>query len=128
MFCQSCGGKLKEGALFCASCGSAVAVQQGNTVSQQPPVQQSFQQQPTVQSSPAQSFAGYPPGYVPKKWKTALLLCIFLLCGHRFYTGKIGTAFLMMIPYVGLVWWIIDIIRIATGKFKDKNGYPLLKN
>ena len=63
--------------------------------------------------------------YSDKKKITALLLAIFLggLGVHRFYVGKIGT---------GIVWLltggcfgigaIIDIVMIAVGKFKDKQG------
>jgi len=49
MFCQSCGGKIKEGARFCAGCGSAVA---GGMVpsSQQEPINQqvSYEQASSV--------------------------------------------------------------------------------
>ena len=58
----------------------------------------------------------------PKKWIIALLLSIFLgwLGIERFYMGYIGTGILkLLITLVtfGLgawVWWIIDIILIAT--------------
>jgi hypothetical protein len=73
----------------------------------------------------------YPQGYVPKKHSSALLLCIFLgICGgHRFYVGKIWTAILMWVTVGGCgIWYIIDLIRICTGKFTDSEGYPLKKN
>jgi len=40
----------------------------------------------------------YPPGYMPKNKKTALLFCIFLgwLAAHRFYVGRIKTGILML--------------------------------
>ncbi len=72
------------------------------------------------------------PAYVviksPKSWLTTLLLCLFLgfFGVHRFYTGKIGT---------GLIWlctlgcfgigWIVDLIIIICGGFKDKQGYVI---
>ena len=34
-------------------------------------------------------------------------------------------------PLFGLslsVWWIVDIVRICLGKYKGKQGYPLVKN
>jgi TM2 domain-containing membrane protein YozV len=52
-----------------------------------------------------------------------LLLCFFLgsLGIHRFYTGKVGTGVLMLCTAGGLgIWWIIDIIVIACGSFRDK--------
>ena len=65
-----------------------------------------------------------------KKFLPALLLAIFLggLGGHRFYVGKIGTGILQLLTCGGVgVWAIIDIIMIATGSFRDKEGRPLAK-
>ncbi len=46
----------------------------------------------------------------------------------RFYMGKIGTGFLKLITLGGLgIWWIIDIILVATGEMRDKHGQPLIK-
>lgn len=63
-----------------------------------------------------------------KNKKTALLLCIFLgLFGvHHFYVGKIGLGILYLFTG-GLfgIGWIIDIISIAIGNFKDNTGTPL---
>ena len=62
-------------------------------------------------------------GFVP-----ALLLCLLLggLGVHRFYVGKIGTGILMLFTLGGLgIWALIDLIVIAVGSFKDKNGLVL---
>ena len=41
----------------------------------------------------------------------------------RFYLGKIGTGILKLITGGGLgIWWLIDVILIATGKMKDSEG------
>lgn len=59
-------------------------------------------------------------GFVP-----AILLCYFLgvLGIHRFYVGKIGTGILMILTFGGFgIWVIVDMVLIATGSFKDKQG------
>jgi TM2 domain-containing membrane protein YozV len=63
-----------------------------------------------------------------KKKSTALLLSIFLgeLGFDRFYLGKAGTGILKLITAGGCgIWWLVDIILIATGKMTDKSGNPL---
>lgn len=64
----------------------------------------------------------------PKSKMLALVLCFLAgyLGLHRFYVGKFGT---------GIVWfltagcfgfgWIVDIIMIAIGVFRDSTGLPL---
>jgi len=63
-----------------------------------------------------------------KSWIVALLLCIFLgyLGVHRFYVGKIGTGILWMLT-VGLfgIGYIVDLLLIASFKFKDSEGERL---
>lgn len=61
----------------------------------------------------------------PKNKIVALILCIFLgyLGIHRFYTGKVGTGILWLVT-VGCfgIGWIYDIIKIASGTFRDGAG------
>ncbi len=60
-----------------------------------------------------------------KEWLVTLLLSLFVgtLGVHRFYVGKIGTGILQLITLGGCgIWTLIDIIMIATGNFKDKDG------
>ena len=62
-------------------------------------------------------------GFVP-----TLILCILLgwLGIHRFYVGKTGTGILMLLTVGGLgIWALIDLIVIATGGFKDKDGFRI---
>ena len=63
-----------------------------------------------------------------KDWLVALLLSIFLgnLGVDRFYMGHIGTGMLKLITFGGLgIWWLIDIILIATDSMTDGYGRPL---
>ena len=60
-----------------------------------------------------------------KSFVATLILCILLggLGVHRFYVGKVGTGIIMLLTLGGLgIWKLIDIIRIATQKFKDGDG------
>ena len=65
-----------------------------------------------------------------KKKSVALLLCIFLgeFGAHHFYVGRIGMGFLYFFT-AGLfgIGWIIDIIKIINGSFRDNVGTPLRK-
>lgn len=67
----------------------------------------------------------------PLNWLTLLLLCIFVGGAgiHRFYAGKIGTGVLYLFTG-GLfgIGWLVDLIKIATGKFTDKNGNVIRKS
>lgn len=63
-----------------------------------------------------------------KSKSTTFLLCYFLggLGVHRFYLGKFITGLLMLLTAGGLlIWWLIDLYRIASGKLKDKDGNDL---
>lgn len=71
------------------------------------------------------------PAMEPKKWMVTLLLCIFVggLGAHRFYTGKTGTAILMLVT-LGCcgIWTLVDLITIITGSFKDAAGQDLVRD
>lgn len=65
-----------------------------------------------------------------KDWLVALLLSIFLgeFGVDRFYTGSIGLGIVKLITCGGFgIWWIIDIILLAVGKYRDGNGNPLVR-
>ena len=60
-----------------------------------------------------------------KKGLPAYLLCMLLgLFGaHRFYVGKIGTGIIWLLTLGVLgIGWLVDIIMIIVGSFKDKEG------
>lgn len=98
-YCRACGKEIDPRAAVCPNCGVPTAVSE---------------------SAPAGS----------KSWLVALLLSIFLgeLGIDRFYLGKIGTGILKLITAGGFgIWWLIDLILIATGSMKDAQGRPLYR-
>ncbi len=55
-------------------------------------------------------------------------LCFGVFGAHRFYVGKIGTAFLQLFTIGGLgIWATIDWILILCRAFKDKQGRRITK-
>ena len=75
-------------------------------------------QQTTSQVEPPRA------GSVSKFYPT-FFLGVFLgvLGAHRFYVRKIGTGLLQLVTFGGLgIWWLVDMIMILLGKFKDKSG------
>ena len=61
------------------------------------------------------------------KWIAFILCFMFGIFGlHRFYVGKIGSGLLYLFTggFCG-IGWIIDILLILTGSFKDSTNLPL---
>ena len=64
-----------------------------------------------------------------KSFTTALILSILLggLGVDRFYMGYVGLGILKLLTGGGFgIWWLIDVIMIATKSLKDSNGLPLV--
>lgn len=121
--CPVCGAPMENG--VCGYCG----YRDKSTQTQPNSTQYGTMPQPQIIIN-NQNVMAYNETYdTSRKNKiTALLLCIFLgVFGiHRFYVGKVGTGILYMFTG-GLfgIGWIIDIVLIASGSFKDSFGLPL---
>jgi len=102
VFCSSCGAVIKQMAEICPKCG--------------------------VRNQAGPSPAG---GVSDKDWLTTFLLCLFLspFGVHRFYAGRVGSGILMILfDWLTLfIWNLVDLIKIATGKFKDGEGKYIVK-
>lgn len=128
--CPVCGAPLTG--MKCDYCGYEGAAQQ---VAGSYPQMQSAPPQQIVINNVAQNQAvanannGIPMMLYSQKSKmTALLLCIFLggFGIHRFYVGKIVSGIIWLLSF-GLfgIGWLVDIVLILIGSFKDSRGLPL---
>ena len=67
-----------------------------------------------------------------KNWVATMMLCwcLGVFGGHRFYTGKTTSAWVMValtivLPFVTPIWALVDGITIALGKFQHEDGSEL---
>ncbi|MEO0080045.1 MAG: TM2 domain-containing protein [candidate division WOR-3 bacterium] len=126
MFCRSCGKEVAETAEVCLSCGSRP--QAGNKFCQNC----GAPTDPKAEICPkcGVRLATVVKAGEQKDWLTALLLSIFLgqLGIDRFYLGYIGLGIVKLLTAGGCgIWWLIDVILIATSKLKDAQGRELFK-
>ena len=99
MFCSKCGVQLNEGSVFCSRCGARVGL--------------------VVEEA-----AG---DVSPKSRLATSLLAIFLgwVGAHRFYTGKIGTAVVMLLIGIATLICQFSAMFVAITE-SDEIDVPLL--
>lgn len=119
-FCKFCGQKIAVDAVVCTHCGRQVEQLQGNA----PSSNNVF-----INNNLGNGIQYTVPISAYSKTSALLLACLgFVGVGgiHRLYTGKYATGLLYLFT-AGLfgIGTVIDIIRIASGSFRDKNGLPL---
>lgn len=114
MYCSNCGKQITDGTKFCPECGASQAG--------------AAPQQPVINVVNQNTNVNKVYGYRPKSKWLAFFLCLFLgyFGIHRFYVGKIGTGiiWLFTMGFFG-IGWILDLIFILLGGFRDKAGQPL---
>lgn len=108
-FCKFCGEQIDKECVVCPKCGKQVE----NIGSSNPNI--------IVNNSSSASAAASASATVntpiyrgkPKDKWVAFFLCLFTVCGHKFYEGKTGMGILYLCTF-GLfgIGWIIDLISI----------------
>ena len=105
MFCRNCAAQIPREAFVCVHCGVRVA-------GPLDPLER----------------AVFPEG--GRSWVVTMLLalCFPLIGIHRFYTGHVLSGLLQLVTLGGVgVWWLLDVIRILFGSFRDSEGRPLVR-
>lgn len=108
-FCQHCGEQIDSDCVICPKCGKQVG---GMWNDKNIVINNSSSASAAASASATVRPVAY--GRPKNKW-VALLLCIFTVCGHKFYEGKIGMGILYLCT-AGIfgIGWLIDLISILT--------------
>lgn len=108
-FCKFCGEQIDKECVICPKCGKQVENLENNNPNII--VNNSSSASAAASASATISTPIY-RGKPKDKW-IAFFLCLFTVCGHKFYEGKIGMGILYLCT-VGLfgIGWIIDLISI----------------
>lgn len=107
-FCHHCGESIDFDCIICPKCGKQVGEIGGMD-------KQIIINNSSSASAAASASASVPAVYGrPKNKWVAFFLCLFTICGHKFYEGKIfmGILYLCTFGIFG-IGWIIDLVSLA---------------
>lgn len=101
-FCKFCGEQIDMDCVICPKCGKQVEE-----------INNSYDKNVVINnnvSASASSTVYVERGNAKNKW-ISFLLCLFTICGHKFYEGKVGMGIIYLLT-AGLfgIGWFIDII------------------
>jgi hypothetical protein len=123
MYCRNCGNEVSEKAVMCVACGTPPLA--GDKYC--PNCKAETDKYATICMKCGISLKPHDEG---RDWLATLLLCIFLgtLGVHRFYTNHVAIGVVQLLTLGGCgIWYLVDIILIATGEFKDGDGKKLVR-
>lgn len=108
-FCQHCGESIDSDCVVCPKCGKQVGEIEASD-------RNIIINNSSSASAAASANATVHPivyGKPKNKW-VSFFLCLFTICGHKFYEGKVGMGVLYLCT-MGLfgIGWIIDLITLA---------------
>lgn len=100
-FCKHCGENIDKECIICPKCGKQVEEIKNSKDDRNIVINNTA----TANSRAVVKNVGY--GRPKNKW-ISLLLCIFTICGHKFYEGKflMGIVYLFTVGLFGIGWFI----------------------
>ena len=129
MYCANCGLQIPENTRYCEYCGTEQSVKQSNQEKNETYQTHTTRTKVYVTKTASQPDYSNNRNVSPKSRLAVILLWFFfgVLGVHYFYAGRIGMGLLWLVTggFFG-IGWIIDIISILTGTFKDSYGRPIV--
>lgn len=100
-FCKHCGENIDKECIICPKCGKQVEEIKNSKDDRNIVINNTA----TANSRAVVKNVGY--GRPKNKW-ISLLLCIFTICGHKFYEGRflMGIVYLFTVGLFGIGWFI----------------------
>jgi len=126
MYCRNCANQIADEAAICVKCG--VPTDKGNKFCRHCGKETLPSQEICTGCGLRLSSSAHGDGreFLPTILLAILPMCIGLGGIHRLYTGHIAIGIIQLLSGGGcFIWQLIDIIMIATGSFKDREGRPL---